>query len=63
MTLALIDGNMRRELQGNMAVRAPDYFFIDIQSRDLAGFEDVVKRAPQCQAGRSADVARDVSPP
>ncbi|HWU62957.1 MAG TPA: ABC transporter permease [Ensifer sp.] len=45
VTLALIDGNMRRELQGNMAVRAPDYFFIDIQSRDLAGFEDVVKKS------------------
>ena len=45
VTLALIDGNMRRELQGNMAVRAPDYFFIDIQSRDLAGFEEVVKKS------------------
>ncbi|MET3613650.1 putative ABC transport system permease protein [Rhizobium aquaticum] len=45
VTLALIDGNMRRELQGSMAVRAPDYFFIDIQSRDLAGFEDVVKKS------------------
>ena len=45
VTLALIDSNMRRELQGNMAARAPDYFFIDIQSRDREGFEALVKKA------------------
>lgn len=50
VTLALIDTNMRRELQGNMAARAPDYFFIDIQSRDREGFEAIVKKeAPDAQ--------------
>jgi putative ABC transport system permease protein len=43
VTLALIDSNMRRELQGSMAAKAPDYFFIDIQTKDLQGFQDVVK--------------------
>lgn len=38
VTLALIDGNLRRELTGDMAERAPNFFFVDIQGSEIAGF-------------------------
>lgn len=41
--LALIEGNLRSNLSGAMAEKAPNFFFVDIQSRDLEGFRDVVK--------------------
>ena len=43
VALALIDGNLRAELDGTMAKRAPDFFFVDIQSKDIEGFRQVVK--------------------
>jgi len=45
VTLALIDGNLRRELTGNMAERAPNFFFIDIQSSEIDGFRSVLRQA------------------
>lgn len=45
VTLALIDGNLRRELTGNMAERAPNFFFVDIQSNEIEGFRSVLKQA------------------
>ncbi|HEV7320282.1 MAG TPA: ABC transporter permease [Ensifer sp.] len=42
VTLALIDGNLRRELTGNMAERAPNFFFVDIQSNEIEGFRSVL---------------------
>ncbi|OCO99705.1 MULTISPECIES: ABC transporter permease [unclassified Ensifer] len=44
VTLALIDGNLRRELTGNMAERAPNFFFVDIQSNEIEGFRSVLNR-------------------
>ncbi|NRQ16142.1 ABC transporter permease [Ensifer sesbaniae] len=44
VTLALIDGNLRRELTGNMAERAPNFFFVDIQGSEIDGFRSVLKR-------------------
>ena len=38
VTLALIDGNLRRELTGSMAERAPNFFFVDIQGSEIEGF-------------------------
>ncbi|PTM96353.1 ABC transporter permease [Mycoplana dimorpha] len=43
VTLALIDGNLRRELTGSLPERAPNFFFIDIQRADLDGFRAVLK--------------------
>ena len=43
VTLTLIDGNLRRELTGNLPERAPNFFFIDIQGSELDGFRDVLK--------------------
>ncbi|OHV83288.1 ABC transporter permease [Ensifer sp. LCM 4579] len=45
VTLALIDGNLRRELTGNMAERAPNFFFVDIQGSEIDGFRSVLGRA------------------
>ncbi|MCY0092726.1 ABC transporter permease [Hoeflea ulvae] len=42
VTLALIDTNLRRELSGNLPERAPNFFFVDIQSNEIDGFEKVV---------------------
>lgn len=48
VTLALIDGNLRRELGGTLPERAPNFFFVDIQSAELDGFREIVRRqAPE----------------
>ncbi|WP_421577964.1 ABC transporter permease [Shinella sp. M31] len=43
VTLTLIDGNLRRELTGNLPERAPNFFFVDIQVSELDGFRNVLK--------------------
>ncbi|SDB69588.1 ABC transporter permease [Belnapia rosea] len=57
--IAQIEGNLRRELAGEMPARAPNFFFIDIQSdqaqrfdalaRSIPGIEEV-KRVPSLRA-------------
>ena len=42
VTLALIDTNLRRELSGNLPDRAPNFFFVDIQSSEIDGFDSLV---------------------
>jgi putative ABC transport system permease protein len=44
VTLALIDGNMRRQLTGNIADKAPNFFFVDIQGPEREGFVDILKQ-------------------
>ena len=44
VTLALIDGNLRRQLTGTMAEQAPNFFFVDIQGNEREGFLDILKR-------------------
>ncbi|UVC08329.1 ABC transporter permease [Rhizobium sp. TH2] len=41
-SLALIEGNLRGNLAGAMAEKAPNFFFVDIQSRDLDRFRSVL---------------------
>jgi putative ABC transport system permease protein len=43
VTLTLIDGNLRRELTGNLPERAPNFFFVDIQGSEIDGFRQVLK--------------------
>lgn len=45
VALALIDGNLRREIAGNLPDRAPNFFFVDIQSNEIDGFEAVINEA------------------
>ena len=43
VTLALIDGNLRREISGSLPERAPDFFFVDVQSSEIDAFTDLVR--------------------
>lgn len=48
VTLALIDGNMRRQLTGSIAQQAPNFFFVDIQGSERDGFVNILKQqAPE----------------
>lgn len=48
VTLALIDGNLRREITGNLPERAPNFFFVDIQSAEIEDFAGLISReAPE----------------
>ena len=47
VTLALIDGNLRREISGSLPERAPNFFFVDVQSSEVEGFKAILeKQAP-----------------
>lgn len=42
-TLAMIDGNLRRQISGNLPEIAPNFFFVDIQSTEVDGFTSLVE--------------------
>ncbi|MBB4305172.1 putative ABC transport system permease protein [Rhodobium orientis] len=44
VTLALIDGNLRRELTSDLPEQAPSFFFIDIQTAEVPAFEELLAR-------------------
>jgi putative ABC transport system permease protein len=58
VTLALIDTNLRRELSGNLPERAPNFFFVDIQSSEIDGFENRLRGRAGRQDHQGADAAR-----
>ena len=43
VALALIDGNLRRELTATISNEAPSFFFVDIQSHERDAFEALLK--------------------
>ncbi|MFK0692167.1 ABC transporter permease [Mesorhizobium sp. IMUNJ 23033] len=48
VTLALIDGNLRRQISGSLPEQAPNFFFVDIQSSNVDAFSALVGgQAPQ----------------
>jgi len=48
VTLALIDGNLRRELGATIADQAPSFFFLDVQNHERDAFDALLAReAPQ----------------
>ena len=48
VTLALIDGNLRRQIAGNLPEQAPNFFFVDIQNAEVDRFADLVEaEAPE----------------
>ncbi|TIU67599.1 MAG: FtsX-like permease family protein, partial [Mesorhizobium sp.] len=48
VTLALIDGNLRRQISGILPERAPNFFFVDIQSSDVDAFANLIgKESPR----------------
>lgn len=44
VALALIDGNLRQQVSGNIPERAPDFFFVDIQNNEKDSFESLLKK-------------------
>ncbi|UVK39716.1 ABC transporter permease [Mesorhizobium sp. AR10] len=42
VTLALIDGNLRRQISGSLPERAPNFFFVDIQNSDVDAFSTLI---------------------
>ncbi len=44
VTLALIDGNLRREIGGALPDQAPNFFFVDIQSSEVDAFTTLVEQ-------------------
>jgi putative ABC transport system permease protein len=45
VTLALIDGNLRRQIAGSLPERAPNFFFVDIQSTEVDQFAALIQAA------------------
>lgn len=43
VTLAMIDGNLRKQISGSLPEQAPNFFFVDIQSSDVDGFAQFVQ--------------------
>ncbi|MCM2293377.1 ABC transporter permease [Allorhizobium sp. BGMRC 0089] len=54
VSISMIDGNLRRNLSGELAEKAPNFFFIDIQRDQLEGFRSLVKKLDP--AGRIEEV-------
>ncbi|MEP9374607.1 ABC transporter permease [Mesorhizobium sp. KR1-2] len=47
VTLALIDGDLRRQIAGSLPAHAPNFFFVDIQPNDVDAFAALIgKEAP-----------------
>jgi putative ABC transport system permease protein len=45
-TVALIEGNLRREVLDQLPAQAPSFFFVDIQNSQLARFDALVRAQP-----------------
>ena len=54
VTLALIDGDLRRQISGSLTERAPNFFFVDIQAAEVAASTRC--RQAEAPAGRLAKV-------
>jgi putative ABC transport system permease protein len=52
--LALVEGNLRGNLVGAMSEKAPNFFFVDIQGRDVENFRKLVQAA--VPSGKIAEV-------
>jgi putative ABC transport system permease protein len=46
VAVALVEGNLAREIEDRLPAEAPAFFFIDIQPDQLAGFADMVRATP-----------------
>jgi putative ABC transport system permease protein len=53
-SLALIEGNLRGSLTGSLADKAPNFFFVDIQGKDVDSFRTLLQK--QSPKGKIAEV-------
>jgi putative ABC transport system permease protein len=44
VTLAVIDGNLRNQLSSTLPDRAPNFFFLDVQTNQVEQFKEVLRR-------------------
>ncbi len=58
VALALIDGNLRRELGATIARQAPSFFFVDIQNTEKQAFDAFLGNAAKDAAIESAPMLR-----
>lgn len=58
VAVALVEGNLNRQIADTMPVRAPAFYFIDIQPDQLAGFEQTVKAIPGVHEIRQVPMLR-----
>ncbi|POF32674.1 ABC transporter permease [Roseibium marinum] len=58
VALALIDGNLRRELTATIADQAPSFFFVDIQSHERDAFEALLQKEAPDAALQSVPMLR-----
>ena len=56
--VALIEGNLSRQVEERLPARAPSFFFIDIQPDQLAGFEQLVTRFPGVSSTKVVPMVR-----
>src|SRR5690606_11017121 len=42
VAIALIDGNLRRQVSENIPAQAPAFFFVDIQNNDIGDFKELL---------------------
>lgn len=48
VALAMVDGNLRRQITQSLPAHAPNFFFVDIQNTEIDGFRDLLaKTAPE----------------
>ncbi len=45
VALALVDGNLRRQITQSLPAHAPNFFFVDIQNTEIDGFRDLLAKA------------------
>jgi len=58
VAVALVEGNLTRQIADTMPARAPAFYFIDIQPDQLAGFESAVRSVPGAHEIRQVPMLR-----
>ena len=56
--VALIEGNVRREITEQLPANAPSFFFVDIQDSQLPHFESIVRAQPGVEEMRQVPSMR-----
>jgi putative ABC transport system permease protein len=57
-SVALIEGNVRREVLEQLPVNAPSFFFVDIQNDEVARFEQIARGSPGVEDIREVPMLR-----
>ncbi len=58
VAIALVEGNMARQVEQSLPERAPSFYFIDIQPDQVAAFEETVRAVPGMEELRRVPMLR-----